>query len=95
MLVRLLIYIILGTVLYRAAKSWFGRPESSVSRGKMKPSGQVDDAMIKDPVCGTYFPQSMAVVLNEKGPTLYFCSTECRDRYVADERMNQPGGRNS
>jgi len=85
MLVRLLIYIILGTVLYRAAKSWFGRPENSVSPGQMNPSGQVDDVMIKDPVCGTYFPRSTAVVLNGKGPTLYFCSTECRDRYVAEK----------
>jgi uncharacterized protein len=84
MLVRLLIYIILGTVLYRAAKSWFGRPDNGASPGKTAASGQVDDVMIKDPVCGTYFPRGNAVALNGKDQALFFCSTECRDRYLAE-----------
>ncbi len=85
MLVRLLIYIVLGTMLYRAAKSWFGRSENSARHEKMTTSGQVDDVMVKDPVCGTYFPQGRAVALNGKGEVLYFCSTECRDRYLAEK----------
>jgi uncharacterized protein len=85
MLIRLLIYIILGIVLYRAARSWFGRAENSVASGKVTSAEQVDDVMIKDPVCGTYFPQGKALTLNENGQALYFCSTECRDRYLTEK----------
>jgi len=37
----------------------------------------------KDPACGTYI--SAATSLHEKvgGETYYFCSKECRDKYVA------------
>ncbi len=85
MLLRLLIYIILGIVLYRAARSWLGRAQSGGGAARVDPTGQVDDLMIKDPVCGAYFPQSRAVALRAEGQTLYFCSTECRDRYLAEE----------
>lgn len=37
----------------------------------------------KDPVCGTFVPVSSAVKRTVNGETLYFCSTECRDRYPA------------
>jgi uncharacterized protein len=39
--------------------------------------------MVRDPVCGTFVLPSRAVTLNERGASLYFCSTECRDRYRA------------
>jgi uncharacterized protein len=83
MLIRLLIYIALGIVLYRAVRSWLGR---SRNRGRSvgDPSVRVDDVMIQDPVCGAYFPQSRAVVLDTDGEVLSFCSTECRDRYLAE-----------
>jgi YHS domain-containing protein len=37
----------------------------------------------RDPVCGTFVPVSTAVRKTTKDETLYFCSTECRDRYQA------------
>jgi uncharacterized protein len=82
MLIRLLIYIALGVVLYRAARSWFGQSRNT-GRSAGDPSVHVDDVMIQDPVCGAYFPESRAVFLKANGETLRFCSTECRDRYLA------------
>jgi YHS domain-containing protein len=35
----------------------------------------------KDPVCGTYVPESSAVKLSVGGQTVYFCSEACRDKY--------------
>lgn len=86
MLVRLLIYIILGIVLYRAARSLFSQTGNNRRPGGENRPEQVDDVMIKDPVCGVYFPQSNAVALNEEGRVLYFCSIECRDRYLSQSR---------
>jgi uncharacterized protein len=85
MLIRLLIYIALGIVLYRAIKSLFGPPRNRGGFGGGDAGERVDDVMIQDPQCGVYFPQNRAVVLHTDGQTLYFCSTECRDRYLAEK----------
>ena len=82
-MLRLLIYIVLGIVLYRAVRSLFGQSRKD-NRTVGDSSVHVDDVMIQDPVCGVYFPQSSAVVLNTDGEVLRFCSTECRDRYLAE-----------
>jgi hypothetical protein len=82
-MLRLLIYIVLGIVLYRAVRSWFSQSRN-VDRSGGDRSVHVDDVMIQDPVCGAYFPQSRAVVLNTDSEVLRFCSTECRDQYLAE-----------
>jgi uncharacterized protein len=47
-----------------------------------KSASEIDDVMIKDPFCGVYFPQRNRVSANIKGNTLYFCSSECRNKYI-------------
>jgi uncharacterized protein len=84
MLIRLLIYIVLGIVLYRAAKLLFGQSRNTGRPGRGDAEEPVDDVMIQDPQCGVYFPQNKAVVLKAGGRTLYFCSEECRERYLAE-----------
>src|SRR5436190_465936 len=37
----------------------------------------------KDPVCGTYTAIASSVQQTIRGQTVYFCSPECRDKYVA------------
>lgn len=44
------------------------------------------ESMVKDPVCGTYLPPGDAVTLRRHGETLHFCSTECRDKYLGDQK---------
>jgi YHS domain-containing protein len=36
----------------------------------------------KDPVCGTYVSVASSVSHEANGKTVYFCSKECRDKYV-------------
>ncbi len=38
--------------------------------------------MVRDPVCGMYVSACDAVSLNRRGGTIYFCSDECRRRYI-------------
>jgi uncharacterized protein len=70
--------------VYRAAKSLIDQSRNRGRFSKDDTSAHVDDVMIQDPVCGVYFPQNRAVVLNTDSQTLYFCSAECRDRYLAE-----------
>jgi YHS domain-containing protein len=50
-----------------------------------KTAAEIDDLMVKDPFCEVYFPKRDAVHLKVDGKDLYFCSTECRDNYVASQ----------
>jgi YHS domain-containing protein len=48
------------------------RPPTVVAGGELK----------KDPVCGTYISTSLAVTRTVKGELVYFCSNECRNKFV-------------
>ena len=79
---RLLIFLGIIYLCYRALKSWL--PQHSVTSKTVagQAAGAIDDVMIKDPVCEVYFPKRDAVHLKVDGQNLYFCSTECRDKYL-------------
>ena len=81
-MIRIIILFVVGYLVYRALKSWMfpAAPTSKSVAGKA--AGQVDDVMIKDPFCEAYFPKRNAVHLNLNGKDLYFCSVECKDKYL-------------
>ncbi len=79
---RLLILLGIIYLGYRALKSWMLQTPSSGNRGLGKSAAEIDDVMIKDPYCEVYFPKRDAVHLYIDGKDLYFCSTECRDKFV-------------
>ncbi len=79
MLVRLLLWLIVGFLVYtvfQAIKQAMLKPPAppaeKTSRG---------EEMVRDPECGTYVPRSDAIKVQAKGATHYFCSTECQDKY--------------
>ncbi|NOR49423.1 MAG: hypothetical protein GQ530_00120 [Desulfuromonadales bacterium] len=79
MLVRLLLWLIVGFLVYtvfQAIKQAMLKPPApppeKTSRG---------EEMVRDPECGTYVPRSDAVKLQSKGATHYFCSIDCRDKH--------------
>jgi hypothetical protein len=83
MFFRLLIFAILGVVVYRVLKSVMGGAASGRVNTTYDPPDRVDDVMVKDPQCGTYFPRRDGVTVTTSHEVLYFCSNECRDRYLA------------
>lgn len=40
-------------------------------------------AMVKDPICGMYLDPRLAVHLDYKREAFYFCSDECRQKFLA------------
>jgi YHS domain-containing protein len=40
--------------------------------------------MVKDPVCGMYIDPRLALPLDVRGETVYFCSEECRGKHRND-----------
>lgn len=86
MFIRLVIFLILGVLIYRAVKGWLGSSGHHSDQVSRQSPHEVDDVMIKDPVCGSYFPQRLGVTLDCGDKDLCFCSVECRDRYLAQHQ---------
>ena len=80
---RLLIFIALIYVVYRFLKSWISSSSSKKHTISEDSGDAVDDVMIQDPFCKTYFPKRNGIRLIVDGTELFFCSEECRDKYVA------------
>ncbi|HUV50506.1 MAG TPA: hypothetical protein VMW78_05745 [Anaerolineae bacterium] len=77
--------IILGLIYfaYRAIKSWMLQGGSSKTKVSREAAGEIDDVMVKDPYCEAYFPKRNGVHLKIDEKDLYFCGTECRDKFIA------------
>ncbi|MCK5509082.1 MAG: hypothetical protein KAI50_11275 [Desulfobacterales bacterium] len=84
---RLLIVAGIICLFYRLLKFWkLKNTQKKASFGKT--GNVVDDVMIKDPFCEAYFPRKNGVHLLVDGKDLYFCSTECRDKFVSLHQKN-------
>jgi YHS domain-containing protein len=86
-LFELLVVIMLITVL-RSVIGIIGKAltgSSTGNRSSQRPSEQVplSGELKKDPSCGTYISAATSIQENVGGETFYFCSKQCRDKYVA------------
>jgi YHS domain-containing protein len=89
-MLRIIILLIVGYLLYKGFKSWMNKqmPPDSI-KGGGRPSVPVDDVMVKDPQCGVYFPKRDSIRIEKDGEELFFCSTQCRDAFLADKQGKQ------
>ena len=82
-MIRFIILSIVAYLLYRSIKSWIFPAASSGRSVSRKTASEIEDVMIKDPFCEAYFPKRNGVHLNFGGKDLYFCSNQCKIRYLA------------
>lgn len=47
--------------------------------------------MIKDPICGMQVDKEKAVKLEKDGKTYYFCSENCKNKFLSEDKMEMPG----
>jgi hypothetical protein len=87
-MIRIIILVGLGYLAYRLVKRWV-RGKVSSARVEGRDTERIDDIMVKDPQCGTYFARRDGVALRHGEHDLLFCSRECRDKFVA---ANPPPG---
>jgi uncharacterized protein len=87
---RLLIFIALIYLGYRYLKSWLTSQQTPRRTVPGRTGTSIDDVMVKDPYCNTYFPKRSGLALTVDGKELYFCSKECRDKYAALQSKGKP-----
>jgi uncharacterized protein len=84
---ELLLVIVLITILRGVfgiiAKALSGG--ANLNRPAQRSSGEVplSGELKKDPACGTYISAATSIKETVGGQTFYFCSKQCRDKYVA------------
>jgi len=84
-MLKLIILAVVGYVFYRALKSWMigsGSHPADLAGGDQT---EVDDVLVQDPVCKTYIAQRDSIRLQQDGKVLFFCSEQCRERYIASD----------
>ena len=87
MIIRYLIYLALGYLIYKFIKSLVFPSAQPSRKVRQQSAGQIDDVMIKDPFCETYFPERDGIHVEFDGKDLVFCSTACRDKFL-DQHAN-------
>ena len=91
---RLLTYMLLAVFLITVVRSMLGiilRGFSEMLRSnvaskaapKPRPTVPLTGELKKDPVCGTYTAAATSIQQTVQGETFYFCSAQCRDKYLA------------
>jgi len=79
--------ILLAAIIYILLQ-WLrpGKASSPKPRSHADTRGPIEE-MVQDPVCGMWVPISQALSLPGEKETRYFCSAECRDKFL-NERTN-------
>jgi YHS domain-containing protein len=91
MLFTWIIRLVVGLFLIRLVlRAIFGDSRVQQRRGPApappQPIERAGGALVRDPQCGTYIPQSSALTMRTGGETWHFCSAACRDAWTAARR---------
>jgi YHS domain-containing protein len=91
-LIRLFFIVVLVLwMLRRPLAKLFGTSRPNQASGD---SAAGTNSMVKDPVCGMYMDSRLAVRMEKRKETLYFCSEECKGKYV-EHPTEETGASNS
>ena len=80
--VRALLIVFALWVLRRVLGMLFGEPQKQ-DQTRREDKRISSNKTVRDPVCGMYMDPRLAVRLEGKNETFYFCSDECRKKYLA------------
>lgn len=82
---RILFYLIFGILLISVLRGVIGFIASLFTNATVgperRPPAPSQEALKKDPVCGTFVAPSTAVRKDKDGQTYFFCSPACRDKF--------------
>lgn len=82
--------ILLGVLVYVGIKvtslivRYLGKDSEKSFRGEVTQDGIPVNEMVRDPVCGRYVLANQAFHLSRGGINLFFCSEDCRRKFMVD-----------
>jgi YHS domain-containing protein len=78
---RILLLALILWILRRVLGKIFSPPKQP---GATENRAEAPNNMVKDPVCGMYMDARLAVRLENRKEAFYFCSEECKNKYLGD-----------
>jgi len=84
-LIRFIIFAILSYILYRLVKSLVLPSPAKPDKHFSQSGKAITDEMIMDPHCHVYIPKREAITAKIAGETFYFCSEECKKKYLKEK----------
>jgi len=78
MILRILFIIIAAWLIRHFLAMFLGNKRSGTPKAPSGSSGN----MVKDPMCGMYMDPRLAVKHEIKNGIYYFCSDECKNKYL-------------
>ncbi len=100
-MIRLIIILVLILLIIWVGRSILEDLKSLSTRGPRqrgpkkkspsRPDLPVADKLVEDPVCGVYCPKSTAYTAIWKGKVYYFCSEECRQKFLKEHSSASSG----
>lgn len=85
-MLRLVLYAILIYLAYRILRPWVISLIGSSKEDHHASSSLEEAELIRDPQCGTYFLRQRGVEAKIGGRSVYFCSEDCRDKYLVSHK---------
>lgn len=73
--------LIIGLLVYLLYRLLTGPKKRGAKGGTAVP--RPHDVLVEDPICKVCIPMKQAVILKDAGKTTYFCSRECREKFIA------------
>ena len=86
MLIRFLIFFILFYVFYKIIKAIRQEKPFTVQNDNNKTTTALGEELVEDPYCHTYIPISQACRKEIAGKEHYFCSKECSEKYIGENK---------
>jgi len=89
-LVRIVIILLIVRFLVRMVSAARQAPGGRPGGPRPGAPERIGGTLVRDPQCGTYLPESRAIVVRSGGETQYFCSAACRDAYAGRDASGAP-----
>ncbi|MFW6140241.1 MAG: YHS domain-containing protein [Acidobacteriota bacterium] len=82
-LIKILFYALIAYFIYMVVKFYqsLKKPKRTSQNTSSKPG-----IMVKDEVCNTYLPKEDAIKEVYQGKEYYFCSNECRKKFLESKK---------
>jgi len=78
MILRILLFVLAGYLILQFLKKLLGNRRTEGPKSSPSPHGN----MVKDPLCGMYMDPRLAVKHETKNGIFYFCSEECKKKFL-------------
>ena len=83
---RILIIFLLFYLLFRLL---IGKSKKGPAKSGTSDTLPNQDVLVEDPICKVCVPKKQALTLKDNDKIVYFCSTECREKFIATKGANR------